>query len=270
MSKTHARTEQARFLGYDISVYHENHKISARSDIQTKQRSINGGIRLGIPYGRIDEIAKRYQRKGKPIHEAGLLCYSDAQIIDVYQQRFRGLAEYYKYAADRRQLAKLKYIMEVALVKTLAHKFKTSVTDIYRRYKETQMVDGITYKTLQVEVPTEKGTRSIYWGAIPLTVIKPGNETLDDDIGRQNVPLSSRTDLIERLQANLCQLCGSQDNCEVHHVRKLANLKHRWRGRKEKPEWVKRMIALHRKTIVVCRTCHVNIHAGKPTPNIYA
>lgn len=63
---------------------------------------------LGIPYGKVDELAKRYMRGGEPIHEAGLLAFSDAQIIDVYQQRFRGVAGYYKFATDRNALRKLK------------------------------------------------------------------------------------------------------------------------------------------------------------------
>lgn len=263
---THSRTEHARFLGYDISVYHADDKISPRSGTLSKTRSVNGCIRLGIPYGKVDELAKRYIRGGKPIHEAGLLAFSDAQIIDVYQQRFRGVAEYYKFATDRNALGKLKYVMEVSLTKTLAHKFKTTVVHTYRRYEGKRTVQGNTYKVLVVEVPTKNGTRYIYWGGIPLKVVKPGTEILDDNNGRRNVALSSRTDLIQRLQANECEICGSQENCEVHHVRKLADLKNRWRGRREKPAWVMRMIAMQRKTLVVCAKCHVAIHTGKPLP----
>ena len=263
---THARTEHARFLGYAVSTYHSDDKITPRTGSHAKTRSVNGVIRLGIPYGRVDEFTARYQRNGKPIHEAGLLHYSDAQIIDVYQQRFRGIAQFYKYAVDRHQLGKLKYVMETALTKTLANKFRTSVSRIYQRYRGTRVVDGRTYKTLQVEVPRKRGMRCIYWGAIPLKVVKPGTEPIDDNIGRRNFALSSRTDLIQRLQAEECELCGAQENCEVHHVRKLVDLKKRWKGRKEKPAWVKRMIALRRKTLVVCQKCHADIHAGRPTP----
>jgi hypothetical protein len=96
-------------------------------------------------------------------------------------------------------------------------------------------------------------------------VVKVGHEPIED---RQPFELKyARTDLIQRLQANTCELCGSQDNIEVHHVRKLADLKRRWAGRKEKPKWVVRMIAIQRKTLVVCHQCHVDIHAGRPTPS---
>ena len=263
---THARTEHARFLGYAVSVYQADDKLSARPETPAKMRGVNGGIRLGIPYGRVDETAKRYQRDGKPIHETALLPHSDVETINLYQQRFRGLAQYYKYAVDRRRLGKLKYVMEVALTKTLADKFRTSVSKIYQKYRGTHTVDGYTYKTLQIEVPTKKGTRYIRWGAVPLRTVKPGTETINDNIRLRNWTNSSNTDLIRRLQAEECELCGSQDQCEVHHVRKLSDLKKRWQGRKEKPAWVRRMINIRRKTMVVCRKCHEDIHAGRPTP----
>src|SRR5258708_13559876 len=62
--------------------------------------------------------------------------------------------------------------------------------------------------------------------------------------------------------------CAALKNKSVYiHVRKLADLKKRWGGRREKPEWVKRMIAMQRKTLIVCHSCHVAIHAGRPTPS---
>lgn len=261
---THARTEYARFLGYSLSVYHADDKISPRQGTKTKTRSINGVIRLGIPYGLIDEKAKRYMRNGEVREEPALLFYSDAQIIDIYQQRFRGIAEYYKYAADRRKLGKLKHIMETALSRTLAHKFKITVPQVYRKYHGRLEVEGRTYKTLQVEIPTQNGSRMVHWGAIPLRVVKVGTKPIFDNPTVDRT--SNRTDLIQRLQANTCELCAVKEPCEVHHVRKLADLKQRWRGRKEKPEWVKRMIAMQRKTLVVCKRCHDDIHAGRPSP----
>ncbi len=261
---THARTEHARFLGYAISVYHADDKLSTRTGTPTKTRGVNGCVRLGIPFGRVDEFAQRYMRNGKPMHEGELIHYSDAEIVEVFQQRFRGVAEYYKFAADRRVLSKLKYVMEVALTKTLANKHKSTVTSIYRMYARKRAVNDSVYKTLEADVPTKHGARTVYWGAIPLKVVKPGTEAIDDNIRRRNSPLSTRTDLVRRLQAGECEVCGSQEPCDVHHIHKLADLRRRWQGRKEKPEWVKRMIALQRKTLIVCPRCHADIHAGRP------
>ncbi len=262
---THARTEKARFLGYHLSTYHVGDKLTRRTGTKAKTRSINAVIRLGIPYGLIDELGKRYYRNGKVVSQSVLLEYSDAHIIDEFQQRFRGVAEYYKYAVDRYKLGKLKYVMQIALVKTLAHKFKISASQVYRKYRGTLDVDGYEYKTLEVEVPTKRGVRRIYWGAIPLKTVKPGAEPIQDTRYREQWT-DKRSDLIQRLLADTCELCHSDLKCEVHHVRKLADLKKRWAGREHKPEWVIRMIALQRKSLVVCQACHDDIHAGRATP----
>lgn len=262
---THARTKHARFLGYAISIQHANDKIARNQANHSQLRSVNGTVRLGVPYGLVTEKAKRYKRGGKPVGEPTLLFHSDAQIIESFQRRFRGLAEYYKYAVDRIRLGELQHVMEVSLVKTLAEKYRISVKQVYRKYRSKLEIDDFEYKTLDVEVPTDRGTRHFYWGAVPLKVVKVGHEPIVD---RKPFELKyARTDIIQRIQANTCELCGSHENIEVHHVRKLADLKSRWAGRASKPKWVVRMIAIRRKTLVVCRKCHVDIHAGRPTPN---
>lgn len=65
----------------------------------------------------------------------------------------------------------------------------------------------------------------------------------------------SRTALEQRLKAKVCELCGTtESDCyEVHHVNKLKNLK-------GKQAWEVAMIAKRRKTLVVCKKCHVAIH----------
>jgi len=261
---THARTQQAQFLGYAIGTIQANDQMTRRAG-GTKTRAINGKIRPDIPKGRVDKFAKPYIRLGKPTHQSVLLHCSDAEIIEYFQLRYRGIAEYYKYAANRASLSKLKYVMEIALTKTLAAKHKTSVRKIYRKYSGRKTVDGRTYKTIQVEVPTKNGSRYIYWGAIPLKVVKMDRlEPIND----QNKDWwKGRTDLVQRLVADKCEVCGADGNCEVHHIRKLSDLKRRWKGRKEKPEWVVQMIARQRKTLVVCKKCHREIHAGKISPN---
>ncbi len=263
---THARTQQAHFLNYAISTQHENSKMT-RNSKGYRVRSANGNIRLGLPQGLIQQKAKRYLRDGKIIGDGTLLHYSDAHIIETYQQRFRGIAEYYKYATDRSQLSYLQYMMQVSLVKTLASKFKLSAKQIYRKYTGRKIVAQHNYRTLQVEVPIRDGTRLIYWGAISLRVVPIGMKTIEDQPKFEGA--LAKTDLIQRLQADECELCGSTIDVEVHHIRKLADLKRRWAGRKEKPAWVTKMIAIRRKSLVVCRQCHRAIHAGQSPPNLH-
>ncbi len=155
--------------------------------------------------------------------------------------------------------------MTIALVKTLASKYKLTASQVYRKYRGALQIGNHTYRTLEVKVPTPKSVVVIRWGATPLEAVRIGRETINDAIGFPRE--YAKPDLVQRLQANVCELCGSTQNIEVHHVRKLQNLKQRWAGKRAKPQWVVRMIALQRKSLVVCAKCHDDIHVGRPTPD---
>src|SRR2546427_11975085 len=70
-----------------------------------------------------------------------------------------------------------------------------------------------------------------------------------------------RSDLLQRLLAQECEVCGATEKIEVHHLRKLADLKRE--GRKEKPLWVQRLSTRRRKTLILCQRCHRQLHDGK-------
>ncbi len=70
------------------------------------------------------------------------------------------------------------------------------------------------------------------------------------------------SELVQRLQAGKCEICGATDPIAVHHIRKLADLRKRYRGRSSPPVWAIFMLGRNRKTIVVCQSCHRQIHAG--------
>lgn len=262
---THGMTEYAQFLGYAVSIYSANDKLTRRSGTGPKIRAVNSKVRLGIPSGRIQQYVRAYQTKGTITSVRYLIDDSIASIIQIFQARFRGIANYYQYAVDRHELRTLKYVMEIALVKTIAHKLRIKATEVYRRYRARTVVDGEEYRTLQYTVVTNNATRHYQWGGIPLRVkdATTGKGIVDERrYYEQFHHYERRTGILARLAAHQCELCGSQTDCEVHHIRKLADLKQRWAGRRAKPPWVVKMIALRRKTLVVCRTCHRAIHAG--------
>ena len=72
-----------------------------------------------------------------------------------------------------------------------------------------------------------------------------------------------RSEIVQRLLAQKCELCETEDGpFQVHHVRKLADLDRPGQG--EKPPWAKRMASRRRKTLVVCQRCHEEIHRERP------
>jgi hypothetical protein len=84
---------------------------------------------------------------------------------------------------------------------------------------------------------------------------------------KDKIPLpviaGTKSELLTRLLKGKCELCGQTANLEAHHVNKLKDLRKRWQGRRQKPQWVQFMIARRRKTIVVCQPCHQKITGGR-------
>src|SRR5262249_2097986 len=75
------------------------------------------------------------------------------------------------------------------------------------------------------------------------------------------VPWNRRSELVNRLMANVCELCGGTEQCEVHHIRKLSDIDRP--GRRPKTSWERVMIARRRKTLVLCRKCHLEVDNGR-------
>jgi len=260
---THARSEAARFLGYEITTLKEDSKRTKRDTngqgVTTMCRSINGGIGLQVPNDILEEKCNRYMRKGEAIHRAELMEVSDYEIIMTYQLEYRGIAEYYRLAYNMSKLMKLKWVMESSLTKTLASKHKITVPKVYEKYRAKLMVDDKEYKVLQASIPRpDKKPLIATWGGVPLKWdIKA---TLQDEPPKFYG--SARAELERRLLADFCEMCGSSKDVAVHHVHAMRKL-HEYPGR-PKPEWVKRMIALRRKTLILCRRCHVAVEHGLP------
>jgi hypothetical protein len=155
-------------------------------------------------------------------------------------------------------LKKLRWVMETSLTKTLAHKLKVAVPKVYERYEAKLMVEGKEYKGLQAALQREdKSPLVAPWGGIPLSWDMKA--PLEDDPPKL---YGNRTELVQRLLADFCELCGNDKDVEVHHVQAMRKL-HEHPAR-PKPEWVKRMIALKRKTLILCKRCHEAVEHGLP------
>ena len=258
---THARRGAAKFLGYEITTMHSDTKQSLTKG-GVKRRSINGKTGLRVPRAVLVEKCDRYRQRGKPCHRTELLNESDYTIMATYQLEYRGIVNYYRLAHNLHTLQYLKWIMEISLTKTLAAKHQISVKAVYDKYQRKLVVDGKTYKGLQVTVPREgKKPLVATWGGIPLAW--DSKATIKDN--PHQLPWNNRSELEKRLLAQVCEVCKATymtDKIEVHHIRALKDL-NTYDGR-DKPRWVKIMAARRRKTLILCQTCHRNLHAGRP------
>jgi hypothetical protein len=251
---THARSQAARFLGYEITVLYRDTKLDRRG-----HRSLNGQIGLKVPVDVVHAKCDRYLAQARPCHRPELLHDTPYSIVAQYQQEFRGLAEYYQLAFNLHRLNRLKWVTEQSLVKTLACKLRISVAQVYKRYQTMLQTETGPRVGLQVRVARGEGKKPLIanWGGI--TLQRRPSAVLNDA-----PPLiwGARTELEKRLLAQTCELCGAREDIHVHHIRALKDL--RQPGRASRPAWMTIMAARRRKSLIVCRTCHADIHAGRP------
>lgn len=245
---THARDGAAKFLGYEVHAYHADSKHDRRG-----RRCINGGIGLRVPRHVVTAQAAKYMRYGKAVHLKQRVGDSEYSIVAQYQAEYSGVVQYYRLAYNLHTLGRLRRAAELSLAKTLAQKLRLTCAQVYRRFQRNLVTKDGTYKVL--EVKQERGTKKralvAHFGAVPLK----RNDWAAIDESPATV-YSGRSELLERLLAEECELCGSTDTIEVHHVRKLADLK-------GGSPWERRMVARQRKTLVVCQRCHNDVHAGR-------
>ena len=255
---THAASQAAKFLGYELINQQAN-------DQQHKgQRSVNGRIGLRVPTHAINEHCRAYMQNGKPTHRTSLLHDEDFSIVSRYQAEYRGVVQYYLLAYNVHHLRRLYRVMELSLTKTLAGKHKTSARKMRRKYKGVAVTEHGTLSCLEVVVQREDGKRPLVarFGGIPLR--RQRKAVLKDQQPQRY--RKERNEVITRLLADKCELCGSSEDIQVHHVRALRDLNSR--GRKPKPDWIQVMAARRRKTLVVCRSCHLKVHGGTWKPQV--
>jgi len=246
---THARTDRAQFLGYEVGTMHSS-----------SMPSVNGGIELRVPEAKLEEIATCYKRGAKAHHRAEIAEDSDFDIVTKYGAEWRGLVRYYILARNIRRFGLAERTVRLSLLKTLANKHKTTVKTIWDRYKFCHPTPNGGRMGLQVKV-TREGKEPLIatFGEIPLQ--RRIGEVISDHINGISLQ-PRRTEIIQRLRADQCEICGSRDKVQVHHIRKLADLIRK--GKAERPLHVKIMAARRRKTLVVCKSCHLDIHSGRP------
>jgi hypothetical protein len=246
---THARTQHARFLGYNIIVQHSDTKRTGG------QRRINGRIALRVPPDVIKAQSARYRQHGKPWFRPRLQNLTDYEIVRAYGAEYRGVVNYYLLAQDAWRLNTLRWNAQVSMLKTLAAKHGSTVTKTAARYRaKIETSDGL--RTCFEARKKREGKQDMIarFGGIPLKQNRWA-------VIRDPVPAPApypRKELITRLRRRECELCETGATVTVHQVSSLKALGKPGPGQ---PAWASLMARMHRKTLIVCAACHDLIHA---------
>ena len=247
--------EHARFLGYDVRVRRSGTiKQGGSGSGPVKKRTLNCMVELTVPLN--DNIHKFIfsrkiaAQKGDgtffPTHRTALVHLTDLEIVSVYNAELRGICNYYGMASNFNKLSYLAYLMEYSCYKTLANKHKSKISKVRAMYRDGTGGWGVPYET-------KEGKKRRYFAKFSAC---KGSANPADAISNAAVTYGYSVNALEkRLKANVCELCGTTESerYEVHHVNKVKNLK-------GKQAWEIAMIAKRRKTLVVCKNCHKEIH----------
>ena len=251
---THARKEQAHFLGTRLTIGREGvqrvvttHNGSARP---IKRRSTGSEIVMTAPS---DELVKKLHTKGfctamgKPTTKLGWIHLDADQIILLYNGINRGIQNYYRFADNFASLDRIQYILKFSLAHTLAAKYKCSVRQVFKRFGKNPTIvikakDGKRDRCIAFYNNNnwKKQRNGFQIGQAPV------------DLLQWSISLRSRSKL-----GMPCCICNSTEQIEMHHVRHIRKT-----GGK-KPVGINAILQmLNRKQIPVCKVCHQKIHCG--------
>ena len=246
---THARTQRARFLGYDITVWHCNTKITSG------RRSANGKIALKVPPDVIKAQCARYRKHGKPWHRSRLQNLDDYDIVRTYGAEYRGVVNYYLLAQDVSAahppaMERPDLDAEDPGRQAPLHRHQDGGplqgqdrdqrrTEDLLRGQEAPRGQAGPGSTIRRDPPAAEPA-----GGHPRPRARPG--TLSPQGADQTAPQTE------------CELCETGTTVAVHQVTGLKELGKPGPGQ---PAWAALMAKMRRKTLIVCADCHEHIHA---------
>jgi len=246
---THSN-QYARFLGYDVRVRRDN---TVKTKNGLKSRTLNYTVELCVPFDDkimpflFEKSAIKQEKNGtiEPVSRKSLIRCTDFEIVSAYNSELRGICNYYGMSSNFIKLDYFYYLMKYSCLKTLANKHGTTSRKTVKKYHDGKGSWSIPYQTA-------KGAKRLKFA--DYAECKNANSFNDVIIDFAMKRKLSRTTIEQRLSAQICELCGKTDTpLEIHHVNKVKNLK-------GKAYWEIIMIAKRRKTLVVCKGCHHNIH----------
>lgn len=251
---THSE-KSAKFLGYEITVRKSN--AAKRDKMNRLVRFLNGTVQLSISMDTIKKklldfgiLEVRMTPKGKewwkPREHTRMLNNDDLEILQMYNYTLRGFYNYFSIANNSAIINSYGYIMEYSMYRTFACKYRSTVRKILRQYQRNG-VFTVSYTNKKGGARSQSFYKGGYKRKLPIA-----DANLDNS---KPVYHSGRTSLIDRLKAEKCEICGATETLDMHHVRKLKDLD--GKGFADKL-----MIARRRKTIALCRSCHLKTHAG--------
>ncbi len=255
---TQLSRETGSFLGYNVFCTDRKYY---ESRLSPTRRSAFGRIKLFIPqFNIVNRLIDKGFAKRSAVDNSirgktfgPWVNQDDAAIIALYRSVILGYYNYYSLADNKYRLSALNYILKFSAAHTLACKHRSSIAQIFQKHGKDLRVkrDGsIEDKTAGVEK----------WIDLKIDLDKTPKINSSDSSTVKIEPFAALKYVMKTkflIDETECKVCGSREQIEMHHVRALKDIN-------PKLSAVNRlMIAMHRKQIPLCKSCHVKVHSGK-------
>jgi hypothetical protein len=247
---THSQLDSATFLGYRVyKTKLSKMKIAYNLKGQLSRRTTNT-----ILDGPIDRIVKTlnergYTKKdGSPTRNGRFINHTLYDMIEHYKMVEKNILQYYKLANNYgRVAARVHYILKYSCALTIASKMKlTTLRRVFNKYGKNLNIKDESGKII-INYPTVDYRRPKKFTIAPILDYSSLEAYIDQYDRRVQ---RGRKDL-----KSPCVLCGSNQDIEIHHVRKLSKTKRK--------NYLSSMISrMNQKQVPVCKKCHIKIHQG--------
>lgn len=241
--------DKAKFLSYEITICQDTRTTKTS---RGQSRVYFGRVKLYVPKEKWINKLKQYnmlkiinvkgqKEKWKPLERGELAYLKPNEIVMKYNEQIRGLYNYYKIANNVSVLNKYYYIAEYSMYKTLALKYRITMTKAKLKFTK----NGV----FSVPYETRTGTKYATFYNGGFTKSKRPMKA-NEDVIPDYAELYKPKELYKRFKKQKCELCGKENiEVKVHQVASLKDLKNKF-------EWEILMKNKNRKTLIVCNECH--------------
>lgn len=248
--------DKAKFLGYEIFVRDCSfrHKDSKGVIRRFGKGSVMLHVNMDTAKNKLleyDALRMSQERKKtvwKPKPRAFMIGEKVEDIVAQYNTEIRGFYNYYAIANNISDIGNsFGYIMEYSMYKTIAQKLNLTMVQAKLKFLHD--------KKCIVPFKDAKGATKyrIFYDEGFKRKTAYRNSLVDIIPNTWHIPKLS---LMERLKEGVCELCGSNGNITMHHVRNLRQLK-------GDTPWNAKLIKQNRKTLAVCESCNYKIQTNE-------
>lgn len=190
---------------------------------------------------------KKRQAEFVPTSVGRCINLDHHDILRYYNSVIRGVLNYYSFVNNRKSLGSFVHGLKFSCARTLALKYKLRhASKIFKKFgSKLKSPDGET----ELFIPSTFKAIKKFSDDVPLP---------DDIISSNWNNKLTKSNLFKT-----CVICGSK-NVEMHHVRKIRDLKNKAKGKKL-DFFTMQMAAVNRKQIPLCSVHHLALHNNSLT-----